>query len=150
MTQHAMISIKPEFASSILSGMKTIELRRRFPDMPIGSKLWIYSTLPVGAIIAVVTLDSINRDSPENLWLKYSEKAQIKLSEFNAYFLGCTSGIALDLSNVKTVKPIDLQSIRKIRGVKSIPQIAVRITEEQAQAFSNQKSYPQNTALSDY
>ena len=133
---HVMISIKPEFANSILSGMKTIELRRRFIDLPLGSKLWIYSTLPVGAVVGVATLETVDRDSPQNLWSKYSDRTQVSSPEFDAYFCGCGRGVALGLSNIETVEPIDLQTIREIRGVASIPQVAVRITPDQAKCFS--------------
>ena len=139
--QHAMISIKPGFASSILSGMKTIELRRRFLDMPLGSKLWIYSTLPVGAVVGVATLESLDWDTPESLWSKYAERSQINPSEFDAYFFGCVSGVALSLSDIRTVEPVNLQSIREIRGVEAMPQVAVRITEDQATFFSGDRTY---------
>ena len=87
--EHAMISIKPTFASSILSGAKTIELRRRFIDLPLGSKLWIYSTLPVGAVVGVATLNSIDRDTPQNLWKKYANETQIEASGFDEYCKRC-------------------------------------------------------------
>lgn len=132
---HAMISIKPGFAASILSGMKTIELRRRFIDLPLGSKLWIYSTLPVGAVVGVATLETVDRDTPKNLWKKYSGRTQISSPEFDAYFGGCEQGVALGLSSIQTLEPVGLQTIREIRGVASMPQVAVRITREQAECF---------------
>ncbi len=132
---HAMISIKPEFAESILSGEKTIELRRRFIDLPLGSKLWIYSTLPVGAVVGVATLETVDRDTPQNLWKKYAHRTQISSPDFDRYFLGCDDGVALGLSGIEALEPVDLQTIRSIRGVNTIPQVAVRITQEQAACF---------------
>ena len=133
---HAMISIKPGFAASILSGLKTVELRRRFIDLPLGSRLWIYSTLPVGAVVGVATLDAVDRDTPQNLWNKYASRTQITSSEFDAYFYGCHQGVALGLSEIQTLEPVGLQAIRAIRGIESMPQVAVRITSEQAERFS--------------
>ncbi|MGJ8609538.1 MAG: hypothetical protein ACSHWY_00495 [Octadecabacter sp.] len=130
--QHAMISIKPGFASSILSGAKTIELRRRFFDLSLGSKLWIYSTLPVGAVVGVATLDSFDRDTPQNLWRRYEGRTQIEVSDFNDYFHGCETGVALGLSDIYALEPVDLKTIREIRGIASMPQVAVKITSEQA------------------
>ena len=133
--QHAMISIKPVFAASILSGSKTVELRRRFFELPIGSKLWIYSTLPVGAVVGVATLASVDRDTPENLWEKYSVRTQVTGEEFDAYFRGCESGVALGLGEIRALTPVDLQTIREIRGIVSMPQVAARITSAQAASF---------------
>jgi len=133
--QHAMISIKPRYASSILSGAKTIELRRRFIDLPIGSKLWIYSTLPVGAVVGVATLSSVDRDTPQNLCKKYASRTQIDGSDFDEYFHGCEGGVALGLSDIKALEPVHLEAIREIRGIASMPQVAVRITIEQAARF---------------
>jgi predicted transcriptional regulator len=47
-----LVSVRPEFASKIANGEKTVELRRRFPrDMVIGARVLIYSSRPVAAII---------------------------------------------------------------------------------------------------
>ena len=133
---HAMISIKPRFASSILAGQKTVELRRRFMNLPNGSKLWIYSTLPVGAMVAVATLHETIRDIPAELWMKYNDRIGIPRYEFDAYFEGCELGVALELCDVKKITPIKLDKIREIRGIRQMPQIAVRIPEAVVREFA--------------
>jgi len=41
-----LISVKPQYANSIVEGVKTIELRKSFPlDLPKDQKLIIYSSL---------------------------------------------------------------------------------------------------------
>ena len=52
----AIISIHPDYADAIFAGKKTIELRRRIPEVPSGTRLWIYATRPTGAIIGFVTI----------------------------------------------------------------------------------------------
>ena len=41
----AMI-LKPEHVENIVKGFKTVELRTRQINLPAGTKIWIYSTLP--------------------------------------------------------------------------------------------------------
>lgn len=133
---HAMISIRPTFVEGILAGTKTIELRRRFMDLPVGSTLWIYSTLPVGAIVAVATLSNIDYDKPEELWRKYRRDVGIRNEHFDAYFDGCQLGVALRLTGIREVAPLKLETIREIRGVHQIPQVAVRVSEQEAVQFT--------------
>lgn len=133
---HAMISIKPRFASSILAGQKTVELRRRFMNLPNGSKLWIYSTLPVGAMVAVATLHETIRDIPAELWMEYNDRIGIPRYEFDAYFEGCELGVALELCDVKKITPIKLDKIREIRGIRQMPQVAVRIPQAVVREFA--------------
>lgn len=131
-----MISIRPAFVDSILAGTKTIELRRRFLDLPTGSTLWIYSTLPVGAIVAVANLSEIDHDSPRELWRKYHREVGILESHFDTYFDECQLGVALRLTDVRDIPPLKLETIREIRGVQQIPQVAVRISEREAVQFA--------------
>ena len=133
---HAMMSIKPRFASSILAGQKTVELRRCFMNLPKGSKLWIYSTLPVGAMVAVATLHQTIRDIPAELWMKYNDRIGIPRCEFDAYFEGCKLGVALELCDVKKIAPVKLDKIQEIRGIRQMPQVAVRISQTVVREFA--------------
>lgn len=133
---HAMISIRPEFVEGILAGTKTVELRRRFISLPIGSTLWIYATLPVGAIMAVATVYNIDHDHPKEIWRKYHGDVGVQASHFDNYFEGCGLGVAIQLSEVRQVTPLTLETIREIRGVQQIPQVAVRISKYEATEFS--------------
>ena len=132
---HAIISIRPEFVRGILAGTKTVEVRRRFIDLPTGSTLWIYSTLPVGAIVAIATLSNIEHDTPNQLWKKYHCYIGILKDHFNSYFDSCSSGVALTLSNVQKITPLELNKIREIRGVNHIPQVAVRVSKHEVAKF---------------
>jgi hypothetical protein len=47
-----LFSIRPFYANKILAGQKTVELRRRFPEVGMpGSTAMIYCTNPVRAIV---------------------------------------------------------------------------------------------------
>lgn len=133
---HAMISIRPEFVDSILAKTKTVELRRRFINLPEGSTLWIYSTLPVGAIVAVATLSNIDHDTPNQLWRKHHRQVGVLKNHFNSYFNACSFGVALTLSDVQEITPLNLAEIREIRGVDHIPQVAVKVSKHEAARFA--------------
>ena len=61
-TRDLLISLHPRHASNILSGEKTVELRRRFPEQRTrGALALIYSTAPVQAVVGVAPLSSERR-----------------------------------------------------------------------------------------
>lgn len=132
---HAMISIHSDHAANILSGVKTVELRRRFMSLPLGSRLWIYSTLPVGALVATATIVAIDYDSPRELWSRYQSAAAVSKNLFFKYFSGCDLGCAIQLGGVESISPVPLDSIRQIRGVAHIPQVATKISMFEASQF---------------
>ncbi|MGJ8529382.1 ASCH domain-containing protein [Maritalea sp.] len=135
MNENALISIQSIYASSIAEGRKTVELRRRFLSMPVGSKLWIYSTLPVGALIATARVSDIDCDLPSTLWSKYSGDAAVSHEKFFEYFSGSSKGYAIKLKDVTPIDPIPLSQIRAIRGFDHIPQVAAKISIKEALQF---------------
>lgn len=132
---HAMISIHSDHAANIVGGLKTVELRRRFMSLPLGSRLWIYSTLPVGALVATATIIAIDYDSPHALWSRYQSEAAVSESLFFQYFGGCDLGCAIQLDDVEPITPVPLESIRRIRGIDHIPQVATKISMLEASQF---------------
>ena len=59
-TRDLLVSLHPRHASNILSGEKTVELRRRFPEQHIrGALALIYSTTPVQAIVGVARIKHV-------------------------------------------------------------------------------------------
>lgn len=61
---YILMSLKPQFYRMILAGKKKHEFRKRFPDKPINA--FIYVTQPVGAVKALLELDSPIKE-PEGL-----------------------------------------------------------------------------------
>lgn len=120
---HAMISIHSSHANSILDGSKTVELRRRFMKLPRGSRLWIYSTLPVGAVVATATIEALDYASPAVLWERYQTDVAVSEEAFLTYFDGCPLGCAIKLRDIQAIAPISLNSVRQIRGIDHIPKL---------------------------
>ena len=59
-----LISVKPRHATSMMSGLKSVELRRRPINITPGTRVWIYSKLPQGQIQVLATVDKVVEDKP--------------------------------------------------------------------------------------
>lgn len=123
----SLISIRPEYAHAILDGSKTIELRRRIPHIEPGSRLWIYSTLPEGAVIGSVYVDCIVRLSPNRLWKDYGSQTGVSRKVFDQYFSGADVSIGIALRKPERMSPICLADLRAIRSGFHPPQVIKRL-----------------------
>ncbi|TWB12958.1 putative transcriptional regulator [Nitrospirillum amazonense] len=99
-----LVSIRPTYASKILSGLKTVELRRKFPEASaIGATVLIYSTSPVQAIVGYARIKDVLRLPVEQIWQDHGEAACIERHDFDAYFDGLAYGFAILLDKVQTL-----------------------------------------------
>lgn len=110
-----VFSIKPQYSEKILSGEKTVELRRRFPmDVPSGTKALIYSTSPTRAVTGIVEIDDVVKGSPSLIWKNFSDEACINKNDFDAYFAGVESGFVIKLANAHPLRrKIELSELRE-------------------------------------
>ena len=81
----AIISIKPGHAENMLSGKKTVELRTRRIRLPVGSRLWFYSTLPVGNITLSAEIDFVETLTPRDMWKEHGQSICISRQAFDTY-----------------------------------------------------------------
>jgi predicted transcriptional regulator len=100
-----LMSIRPFYASQILDGQKTVELRRRFPEVcTIGVIAFIYSSSPVSAIVGWARIKHVIKLPVARIWKEHGTAACISKDEFNAYFAGLTDGFAIMLEGVRSLK----------------------------------------------
>lgn len=105
-----LLSIKPAFANLIVDGIKTVELRRKFPQ-DVKGKCYIYSSSPTKAIIGECNIDHVQKLTIEELWKNHSENSMIGWEEFNKYFQGQDYGYALILNSyLRYDSPVGLDS----------------------------------------
>jgi predicted transcriptional regulator len=123
-----VISVHKEYADAIIGGRKTIELRRRFPDVPVGTKIWIYATKPVGAVIGFAVLKGLERGTPSTIWKKHSSQTGIDARSYDNYFAGAETAVALTISGAQKVKPVSLAKLKDIRTNFHPPQIVARLS----------------------
>ena len=111
-----LISLDPRFADAILCGEKSVELRRRRPGVPPGTRVWMYSKLPIGSVVGCAVIDQLHDSSPTAIWKRFGAKAGINRSEYFDYFRGASSATALVLTQVRRLRaPISLDGLRQIR-----------------------------------
>lgn len=127
MNADSLISIRPKYAHAILDGFKTMELRRRIPAIELGAKLWIYSTLPEGAVIGSVYVDEIIRLSPRELWEAHHQEMGVDLRAFEQYFRDVDIAVGIKLTKPSRTKPIALSTLREIRSDFHPPQVMKKL-----------------------
>lgn len=113
-----VLSVRPQYSSKIMSGEKTVELRRRFPiSAPNGTRAYIYSTSPDRAMIGVAEIAAVKKLAVDEIWRSYSKVAFIERSDFDKYFDGLEYGMALEFTNVRPFdKPMPLTDLRERFG----------------------------------
>jgi predicted transcriptional regulator len=130
-----IISIHPAHAEAILAGIKTIELRRRVPNLPSGTKLWIYATRPTAAIVGVATIADVARAHPKTIWKRHRNGAAVDHNSFKEYFNGSHQAVAIVLAAVTKVGPVTIDQLRVIRGHFHPPQVLTVLTANEARAL---------------
>lgn len=113
-----VLSIRPQYTDKILSGNKTVELRRRFPvSAPGGTMAYIYSSSPVRAMVGVAEIKSVLKLPIYQIWKKYEEHAMIEKDDFDKYFDGLDFGYVLVFDDVRSLtRPIPLAELREQFG----------------------------------
>ncbi len=113
-SRDVVLSIKPQYSTPILEGIKTVELRRRFPvQVPKGTLAYIYSTSPTRALTGTARIEGVEKISLNEMWEKYSPVACIERNDFDAYFSGLDEGVVIQLGNVRPlIRAIGLEELR--------------------------------------
>lgn len=135
--EQVLISIYPEFADAILRGDKTVELRRRVHGLKSGTKMWIYATKPVGAIVGYALIGGISKGPPETMWRIFGESAAVEKEHYNAYFADASMATCITLTGATRGEPLLAEHFRKARPKFHPPQVYTRISSFEAKFLSN-------------
>ena len=110
-----LLSVKPEHASKIFAGSKTVELRRTRPKLSEGDLVVVYVSSPVKAIKGAFEVGQILSGTPAGLWKKVKDRSGLTWNEFCTYFTDADIGYALEIKKTWIYKaPIKLHCIRKL------------------------------------
>jgi predicted transcriptional regulator len=114
-TSDIIISIRPEHAQNIMTGRKTVELRRRFPEgVAVGGLLLIYASSPERALIGAARIEQVRRMTPAGLWRTFKEQACVPRELFNSYFAGAAEGFGVILGDaVRFNDPIPVTELKE-------------------------------------
>ena len=144
--ENILISVRPRHVDSIVCGEKTVELRRRSLQLSPGCRVWIYTTLPRGAIEATAIVRTVVSDRPSVIWRKYGHLSGITKSEFYEYYNGVNVAYAIVFSSVeKLIVSLALAEIRQHLGQFHPPQFFKRLAPGSAELnlFTSVTALPQ-------
>lgn len=130
------LSVKPKYARAILSGDKTVEVRRRFPDLGEGTVIVIYASSPERQVLGSVILTSIERAPSEAVWDQYSDAIGIDRVALDEYLIDSASASLIRVSApVRWPRPVPLHELRSATNVEP-PQSYRYLSPEQLAALS--------------
>lgn len=114
LSRPVVISLRPRFADAILSGEKTVELRRHRMAAPLGTLLILYSSAPVMAVVGTAVLADRDTDRPSSLWNRHRHSMSLTRAEFRDYLTGTDTATALSLRDVTRLpSPFSLSRLRQ-------------------------------------
>jgi predicted transcriptional regulator len=112
-----LLSIKPHHVNNILSGRKTIELRRVRPQIKVGQPVAVYGTSPMAAVVATCRVHKVEIATPSEIKERHLRRAAISSDDFDTYFSGIKQAVAIHLGAVTPLEHVvTLQQLRLRRS----------------------------------
>ena len=109
-----LISVKLQFSQLIVTGKKTVELRKKIPANLPGRKVYVYSTCPDAKIIGFFEVQSVESLPIVKLWERVRALAGMKEEDFFAYYTEKEQGYAIFFHEFVELKtPVTLEALRK-------------------------------------
>ncbi len=102
-----LLSIHPRWMPKLLTGAKTVELRRR-PPAAEGLSVLLYATAPVSAVVARAVAGKLHRGTPEQLWASVGDRGALSRAQLLAYLAGAANPGGLELGELRGFDPIPL------------------------------------------
>lgn len=127
-----VLSVKPQFANSILEGRKTVEIRKQFSPRWRNSKSLIYASAPDASVVGECLIDDVDVGSPHVIWARYHDRMACSRLEFADYCGQRPLISALLLKDVRAFQhPLKRSRMEEILGAAlHPPQSYARVTEQ--------------------
>ena len=117
-TKTIILSIHPQHIAKILSGEKCFEYRKKIPtDIEY---LIVYATFPIKKVVAVIEIDTVLRDSAQNIWERTQKHAGVSYEFLMHYFNDTEEAFAIKFKNIHQLSTP--MNITVIENIKSAPQ----------------------------
>jgi predicted transcriptional regulator len=108
-----LLSVHPRFATAILAGSKTVEVRRQRVAAPPGTPVLLYATAPTMALVGMARINSVHVASPKEVWSAHCAQTGITRREYDTYMSGATQASGLMLTDpVSFDEPVSLSALR--------------------------------------
>lgn len=112
-----LLSVRPRFAEAILSGQKTVEVRRRRVAAREGSPVVLYASSPVMAVVGTAQLERSETLSLQDAWSSHGHAMGINRCEFDDYLAGTDTACLLFLAKALPLgAPLPLNDLRSSRA----------------------------------
>jgi predicted transcriptional regulator len=112
--QALLLSLRPRFASAILAGTKTIEVRRRPVNASTGTPIILYASSPLRAVVGTACLAGVHNSDHATAWRRHRGALGLARWEFDTYLEGTTQVYLLHLQSVSSLdKPMPLRHLRE-------------------------------------
>ncbi|MCD6510320.1 MAG: DNA-binding protein [Thermoprotei archaeon] len=111
-----LMSIKPYFAEKILEGLKRFELRRKVGEIPERSRIVLYASSPMKAIIGEFTVGRVIEGDSNFVWEYVTRIPNSGVSvEDWPYIKGAKVALAIEVLSPRRFKrPLHLEEIRSM------------------------------------
>jgi predicted transcriptional regulator len=127
-----LLSLRPRFAEMMLTGAKTVELRRVRPNVSPGAAALIYATSPTCALVGIATVEAVHADTHDEIWQRHGADTGITRAEYDAYFDGSAEAVAIEMLAVRRLpRPVGLPQLRQGRAWFRPPQSFRYLNPEQ-------------------
>jgi predicted transcriptional regulator len=118
-----LLAVKPVWANAILQGRKKWEYRRLPPRLDYGSRVFLYATLKVGALVGEFTAGRVVTESADKLLDLTCHDTPHWREVIREYLSGLTTATAIEITNPVSYRvPLTLRRLREIVPDFSPPQ----------------------------
>lgn len=119
MSRVLLLSVRPRFAQGLLSGTKTAEVRRRFPEISADTTVAIYSSSPEKAVLGTMKVRALVRSTAAGIWRDYEDAIAIDRAELSDYLEGASECCVIELDTPKLwPQPVSLDLMRRVLRVE--------------------------------
>jgi predicted transcriptional regulator len=109
-----LLSIRPRFAELIMSGAKTVELRRCLLRVSKGQRILLYVSSPQCSVVGTFEVRAVESTTPARLWELVKHRCALSRREFNEYYAGARRAVGIFLCNPQSLEsPISLVELRR-------------------------------------
>ncbi len=109
-----LVSVKPHYAGLLLTGAKTVELRRVRPKVGAGCLVLLYASSPTMEMVGTARISSVHSDNLDAIWRLHADQTGVDRSTYDAYFDGRDVAVAITLTDVRPLsRGVPLAELRR-------------------------------------
>lgn len=122
-TSVVLLSVRSPHVERLLTGVKTVEFRRRPWRVPDGATVLLYRSRDRQAIVGSLVVESTVVGSPSAIWTSYGRRSGLTRREFRDYFVGSSTAVAIEVRDVRRLaEPLPLDELRRRSPRFHVPQ----------------------------